>query len=239
LASKVLKFSGIFCAVLLLLGLLYTYQDVFIKKDNLLKNIYISGQNFISDTEILNLTNLKIGQPMGSLKPETVRDLLEMHPRIENVDAKLEYPDTISIKILERKAVLIINTQKKLYEIDAALNILSENDIRDLSLIILTVPFEVTGRKYTGKYRTYLYELIANLGNLKKNYPTIFSWLSEFILENNNRLRANLVGRKMIIDFGLGVDDMKIRKLHASLSYIQRKNLYPKFLDLSGVDGIF
>lgn len=87
------------------LGLIFGHD--FITQSNYfnLKTVKISGAERLSHSDILTKAGIKTGDNILALNLKTARDRLAAHPWIRDVSLERQIPSTLSIKILEQKAI--------------------------------------------------------------------------------------------------------------------------------------
>ncbi len=68
----------------------------------------ITGNRHIDPEEVKTLGHIKAGQNIFALDTETVRRKVLIHPRVKEVAVKRKLPRTITIDIVERKALAVL-----------------------------------------------------------------------------------------------------------------------------------
>ncbi len=84
-----------------------------------LKEVTIVGNQFIRDAEIEDLTKLTGVKNILYLDTEAIEDLLTSHPLIKEAHVKRQLPSSLTIEIVERQPLALLNTTR-LTPIDAA-----------------------------------------------------------------------------------------------------------------------
>lgn len=94
----------------------YRYNE----KNNLfeLKNIDISGNNYISIEEIMDSIILNTEASLFSLNIQKIKNNLEKNPFIKTVYIGREIPDKLIIKIIERTPIALIIQEENIFFID-------------------------------------------------------------------------------------------------------------------------
>ncbi|MEN9674146.1 MAG: Cell division protein FtsQ [Verrucomicrobiota bacterium] len=70
-----------------------------------LKHIEVSRDGLLSDEEIRDLAGVQIGRNALTVDPYRVRERLRRHPRVEDAQIRLDFPDTLRISVRERVPV--------------------------------------------------------------------------------------------------------------------------------------
>jgi cell division septal protein FtsQ len=78
-----------------------------------LKKINLIGVITLPYDEIVNQAGLKLDIPLVQINPQLVKENLLAHPQIKSVVVRKFYPQTINIKIEERKPFLLISLNSK------------------------------------------------------------------------------------------------------------------------------
>ena len=84
-----------------------------------LKEVTIVGNQFIRDAEIEDLTKLTGVQNVLYVDTEAIENLLTSHPLIKEAHVKRQLPSSLTIEIVERQPLALLNTTR-LTPIDAA-----------------------------------------------------------------------------------------------------------------------
>ena len=94
----------------------YTYNE----KNNLfeLKNIDISGNDYIDREEIMDSIILNTEVSLFSLNIQKIKNNLEKNPFIKTVYIGREIPDKLIIKIIERTPIALIIQEENIFFID-------------------------------------------------------------------------------------------------------------------------
>jgi cell division protein FtsQ len=240
--GRTMKFPMVAGVVVLLLAgglLVYRYTGWFTNGVETVRQVEIHGAVHVTRDEIIALGGLRAGLKLADIETDAFEKILEMHPRINEADVKILFPDTLRVEVDEAGTSIVAASLSGIFELDEELNILSENDVRDTEAPFVYVQDAIEGRKYNGKYRRKLMQLAESFRRLEKLYPVITSWLSEFVVSTNGHIKAYVAGRPLEILFGREVNEMGLRKLHASLSWFRRQGRFPARLDLSGEDAVY
>jgi len=72
-----------------------------------LKTINVSGATILSDSEVLVQAGIKPGENILAINLSKAKNLLIAHPWIRNAAVSRQFPSTISISVIEEKAIAI------------------------------------------------------------------------------------------------------------------------------------
>ncbi len=84
------------------------------------EQVSTSGTRVLTPEEVLEAASVPIGAPLISVDTEAIEDRLRRElPRIDSVDAVRSWPHGISLKVTERKPVLLLEKGSEFVEVDA------------------------------------------------------------------------------------------------------------------------
>ena len=193
-------------ALLILLTTITLHPIITISKFNL-KKINIENNFLLSKKDIKKLlipiydTNLII------LRNKEIENLLTKNSLIESFNIKKKYPDTLKIKIFEKKPIAILQNKKKKFYLSKKIDLIEFKDLPDYqnlpyvfgnkdefeifynNLIEINFPFNQI-KKYT-LYETNRWDLLTKNNNMiklpSKNYmESLKNYLN---LQNKNDFR--------------------------------------------------
>ena len=98
--------------LLILLSTISFQQKFFITKFNL-KEIIIENNFLLKDKDLKNLLSPIYGKNLLLLKNIEVKKALMQNSFIESFEIKKKYPNTLKIKIFEKKPIAILQHKKK------------------------------------------------------------------------------------------------------------------------------
>jgi len=103
-----LKFIMVILAVILSsLALIFAHDFVTQNSYFSLKTINVSGSRILSDSEVLVQAGIKPGDNILAINIRKAKNLLIAHPWIRNAAVSRQFPSTISISVIEEKAIAI------------------------------------------------------------------------------------------------------------------------------------
>ncbi|MDO4547300.1 MAG: FtsQ-type POTRA domain-containing protein, partial [Clostridia bacterium] len=91
------------CLVFVLAILVFLDQNVFV-----VKRISVAGNKSVSDSDIIALSGISMGQKMRSLDLDKVSDNFRREGNMELIDVSRQWPDAITIEVDERNVVGIV-----------------------------------------------------------------------------------------------------------------------------------
>ena len=169
-------------ALLMLLSTITTQHKIVISKFNL-KEIDIENNFLLKEKDIKNLLTPFYEKNLIFLNTGEIEKVIVGNNYIESFVIKKKYPDTLIIKIFERKPIAVLfNKKKKFY--------LSEN--MDLIEFKSFEKFEELPEVYGDhiKFKTFYYDL------KQINFP--FQLIEKYILYESNRWNLETKNKKII-----------------------------------------
>jgi len=120
-------------------GVFYSnYSYLKIIKPFQIKNIDISGNDFIETKSILNSIQILVdNKNLFNTEVQKIKNILNRNKFIDNVKIYSLVPSTIKINIIEKKPIALINNNNKSYFIDDNSNII-EADIKSINYFVNT-----------------------------------------------------------------------------------------------------
>ncbi len=174
---KVIKsrlFWPFFFFIFLILGIFYIlyFTDLFV-----LKEIMVVNTKKISKDEIIKTTGLKGGERLFTIPIDNIRKKILINPLIEEVIIVRHIPNTLEIKIKERKPLAIIIQDNKGYLID-------KNGVLITPIIPEDYQFypvvEIKNEEFKNSLLNFLVWIKEH-----KNYLPVYENLSKVILEED------------------------------------------------------
>ena len=158
-------------ALLISLSTIVSHQKLKISKFNLTE-INIKNNFLISDKEIKDLILPIYNKNLIFLNNDEIKQALEVSTFIESFKIKKKYPDTLEIKIFEKKPIAILLDKKKKYLLSDKIDLIEFKNLPDFE----NLPY-VLGNKDEFKI------LYKNLKQL--NFP--FETIKKYTLFNSTR----------------------------------------------------
>lgn len=117
---------------------LFIESDFFI-----VKNIQIDGNyNLVKDDIVKKLDNIK-GDSLFYINASRLEGIIEDDIRVESAKISRKFPDTIKIKIEERKPIAIVYSNGNYFYVDEGLNLFAlYKEIKDTGVPIINIPKE-------------------------------------------------------------------------------------------------
>ena len=120
--------SGLSAVGLMLLFFVFLYRWILFHPIWRLREIDIQGNSRISYEEVLQLTNIQLGQSSIGLHLADIQRVLEKQPWIQYVVVRRIFPDALHIEIQELEAFFWILKDSKMYYADKKGNIIDSVD---------------------------------------------------------------------------------------------------------------
>ncbi len=148
-----------------------------------LKNINIENNSLLKDREIKMLLLNLYDQNLIFLKNKEIEKALMKNSFIESFNVKKKYPDTLNLKIFEKKPVLILQNKKKKFYLSEKTDLIEYKAIKDYE----NLPYVFGNRE----------DFKIFYKNLKKiNFPT--NIIKKYTLYELNRWDLETVEKKTI-----------------------------------------
>ncbi len=235
--GKTLHFRGHFTktgmfisslALLLFLGLL-GYGKIQTKlqadpKCNLTK-IEITGLNYLSQQEVLNLTRIPAGSNIFSLRLKDIEGKIAVNPLVKSVKVERKWPSELVINIEEKKLLARLKDNNQFYLVDSQGQVIKDN------LSALTHLPVITGLTSSD---TRLPELVLFLQKFRKLDKDIFTRIAGLIWSPETGLIAQLSDGPQL--FWGEMDGEKLPEKLALLRLVTRdmqdKGITSQYIDL-------
>ena len=208
--KKRIKIKGLFKLILFLAlvgGVLYFLYNLC---DTSIRNIYISGNDYLSDQDIIEIANLDTYPDFYTTSSNSIEKMIKKNPFIKDVKVKKRLFQKLYIEIIENKALFIYNDKIYFDNGNSSNNDLSINlpilinytpDVKFESLIkkMTKINFEVLEKVSEIKYDPNEYDedrflLYMNDSNLVYLTLTKFDYLNKY-----NDAVTKLEGKKGIL----------------------------------------
>ena len=168
-----------------------------------LKDVYLEGQNYANQQEILRAIAVRRGQSMFTIDLSEIKTNLQALPWIDYAIVERQFPSTLIIRILEKKPAALWQNQGAIYLIDHNGQIIEENDLQKFSHLIIIVGADAP-------------QYIVTLFDALQFYPDIKKLVSSVIRVGNRRWDFKLHNgiRVKFPEFGLEDSLKYLSQLH-------------------------
>ena len=159
------------------------------------------------------------------------------HPRIRKVRVSRDREGFLVITLQEKVAEFGVHVGDMLYEIDENREIISQNQVLAENLIVLSGNFPVTGNVVQG---TQIEDITKEMRKTILSYPALRTRISEVSLEDDGDVVVYLKSPfRARVFIGDKLDFYSMRKLYASLAYLETENIKASTIDLRGEDAVY
>lgn len=104
-----------------------------------LKDVYLEGQHYTPDEDIINVINVEIGMPMSRINIHQIKENLEKLPWIKYAVVERLLPSTLSIRMIERKPIALWQYNNQVFLIDNQGAIIPDQDLAPFSQLVILV----------------------------------------------------------------------------------------------------
>lgn len=199
-----------------------------------IRKIEISGNEFLSDTDILEIGKLNPKTHIWHVDLCKVDQALRNNPFIADVKINRLVPDILQIELKEKNPVALLNFNRKLYCIDREGLILPSKPGKLYDLPVLTGSFK--GGVAMGKYAKgeRVKEGLTFLFHVMAYQPELYAKISEVVVGRSDGLLIHTSENGIPVRLGEGDYLWKLRYLEAVLSQLTSQNGFKKvrYIDL-------
>ena len=168
--------------LLMLLSTITTQQKIIISKFNL-KEIDIENNFLLKEKDIQKLLTPIYNKNLLLLKNREIEIILMQNTFIESFNIKKKYPNTLIIKIVEKKPIAILQNKKKKYFLSEKIDLIEFSNAKKYK----ELPF-VFGEKK--KFKIFYNDL------KEINFP--FKIIKKYTLYDSNRWDIETINQKVI-----------------------------------------
>ena len=168
--------------LLILLTTITTQQNIIKSKFNITK-INIENNYLIKKVDIENLLIQIYNKNLILLDTQEIKNALMQNSFIESFEIKKKYPDTIKIKIFEKKPIAILFNKKKKFYLSEKIDLIEYNNFENFQ----DLPYVFGNQE---KFKIFYTDL------KKINFPT--NLIRKYIFFNSNRWDLETINKKLI-----------------------------------------
>ena len=176
------KKTVIAIALLILLSTIFPAKKINISKFNL-KTIKIENNFLIKDSEIKKLLVSIYDRNLIFLKSKEIEEILMQNNFIEGFNIKKKYPNTLKIKIFEKKPIAILIVKKRKFYLSDKIDLIEFKNIKDFENLPL-----IFGNK--DEFKVF-YENLKSI-----DFP--FELIKKYTLYNSKRWDLETINKKTI-----------------------------------------
>ncbi|WP_061230608.1 cell division protein FtsQ/DivIB [Leptospira interrogans] len=230
-----------FLLLALLIGILsigmilgFGYQGMIPRE---LNKLIITGHEKLKTEEIVRMLEIQPGTSFDSLDLDLLEKKLSRLPRINSVRITKKSEDQLLVELTERKASYVVNSSGHLYEIDSELRLLSQDDIREKDLCVLSGNFQIKGGAIQDASFRDLYNSVEHAF---KMYPALKPRISEVLLQEDGEIFFFADEPiRLRIQIGTLLHRDQVRKLYAILAYFEKDRIQSELVDIRGEDAVY
>ncbi|WP_246051844.1 cell division protein FtsQ/DivIB [Leptospira idonii] len=159
------------------------------------------------------------------------------HTRIRKVRVSRDREGFLVITLQEKVAEFVVHVGDMLYEIDEKRDIISQNQVLADNLIVISGNFPVSSHQILG---TQIEDVTKEMRQTVSAYPALKTRISEVSLEQDGDIVVYLKSPfRAKVFLGDKLDLFRMRKLYASLAYLETENISASIIDLRGEDAVY
>ncbi len=185
---------------------LFIESDFFI-----VKNIQIEGNyNLVKDDIVKKLDNIK-GDSLFYINASRLEGIIEDDIRVESAKISRKFPDTIKIKIEERKPIAIVYSNGNYFYVDEGLNLFAlYKEIKDTGVPIINIPKEDEIEEFKSMLKTLrdtqFYNTISEIYKGDKMYILTLLDGTNVYIDKNVSLKKYNIAYKIYVDESVNKD---------------------------------
>ena len=180
--KRVFKVKNIIILLSIILGIAFLIYYALILP---IKNIYISGNEFVSDNEIMTLSTLDKYPSFLLTKSSDIKKKIEKNPYIQSVKVKKKLGNIIELKIQEKMSICLIGEQV-LLENGSTLN--NTYNLSDIPTLTNDIEDKKTKEKFAKRFATVDRNILRQISEIE--YQPVEVDKERFLLYMND---GNLV----------------------------------------------
>lgn len=180
--KRVFKVKNIIILLSIILGIAFLIYYALILP---VKNIYISGNEFVSDNEIMTLSTLDKYPSFLLTKSSDIKKKIEKNPYIQSVKVKKKLGNIIELKIQEKMPICLIGEQV-LLENGSTLN--NTYNLSDIPTLTNDIEDKKTKEKFAKRFATVDRNILRQISEIE--YQPVEVDKERFLLYMND---GNLV----------------------------------------------
>lgn len=221
-------FSKRFVFLLIILALATVTICAYLHPYMQISDIYVTGNNTISDSEIIEYLSNPIGKNILFYQVNDSEENLKKLDKIDDVEIKKVFPNILSVKVDENYPLFYQENENEIFFISNKCKVLKA-DIKDYDQSLVKISGakikKTIGQNFTSSKAT-----IDFINEIQK-YP-YFKDLKELNLENKTDIGIML--RDIDVNFGdLNNINFKLKLLDHILSEIKNKDIKVSSIDLN------
>lgn len=196
-----------------------------------LREVIIEGCRKTSEREILSLTQLDRRPNILSVELDALRSKLETNPWIARAEIRRIFPDSISIKVIERRPNAIILLER-LYYIDAQGAIFAKfPEDQDIDYPILTGLHREDFKANPDQSRALLSKALTLVTVMENGEVLSKKDISEIHMDKASGI--SIYTKEGAIEIKLGLDhyEPKWKRLERVWGHLRQRSLNPLFID--------
>ncbi|MDD6795265.1 MAG: FtsQ-type POTRA domain-containing protein [Clostridiaceae bacterium] len=225
--KKIKKMFFLFTLILICAGIIIIYTDLF-----KIKYISVTGDNLVTKDYITEQTKSLKGENILFISNSKLMNKLKDDPYVKNVEIKRKYPNSIEIKVTEKKGLFYVQEGEKYKIISCDMDYVEETDsIEDRNLIQLK-GLDLSNKKLGDKLEENprIETLLNNIYVIDQLIAdkSINAQLNSFDITDLSKIRG-YIGE---IEVYVGSDENFKNKMVTALG-IYEKNIAKKYINVS------
>ncbi len=220
------------------IGVLYLYQRMSRSPLFSIKEVLVEGVSQAHQEDIVKIMNLPPHCTLFRFDPVKMMEKLSKIPWIESVYIRKELPNTISIKVKERKPFFILISKNLFYVDKHGIIFKKLSSMDNLNFPVLTgiTPKELKERN---KEKIRLFNLAVDLFHqLKRKKLLSPDMISEVHLDPIEGLSLCLVGSGLWVRLGKEKFDLRLKRFVKVLNDLKKRGIKPLYIDTDYSDKV-
>lgn len=115
------------------------WYDFLSKHDLVVKSIYLEGQNYTDEKDIISAIQTNIGDSIFEIDIVAIKQRLELLPWIKTASVERQLPSALMIRIVERVPMFLWQKEGKLYVVDSSGTTIGRENVDSFSDLIILI----------------------------------------------------------------------------------------------------
>ena len=238
-----LRLWSLVLVVLILLCFIGVSYNKWLKESNTfhVRKIEISGNELLSEQEILQLGGLGLHESIWKLDLGKVTEGISTNPFIANVEVKRKLPDKLRIEVQEKQPVALLNFKGKFLCVDQEGLVLPSKPNKHYDLPVLSGNFDSRVEIGNRAEEKGVKQGLFFINQIREDRPGLYSQISELVVGKPMGLILYTKERGVPVWVGKEGYKRKIRYLEAILKRVKNEKILSqiKYIDLRFRGRIF
>jgi len=198
------------------------------------KIISVKGLSQLSEEEVIDQSQLRLGKNILSMNLSAAKKRLLMHPLIAEADIVREFPSVVAIRIKEHQPLAIIDLGRT-FALNYSGDLFIETSTSDFKQLPVIVGFEPSDIDLDGVIHGQSFTEVMKILRLGLKPDSILSTstMKQIQVDKQTGLTVNLNGRIKSIQLGYGNYPKKYERLKTLYAFLDKR---PDLKNVTSID---